>query len=176
MNYWYWLMRFFFYSAVKHRPSTKFKHQLISFAGVKSVGIVYDGTSSTDVLTAEKFADVFRQKNIQVEVLCFLPKEKNEIAKPNTFSSKQVGFSYMPKSETVDQFCNKKFDLLFALFLHENLPLEFVALTSNATCRVGIYHPEKTNCFELMIKPSDKATLEDYLNQAITLLNQVRND
>ncbi len=176
MNYWYQLMRFFFYSAVKHHPSTKFKHQLISFAEAKSVGIVYDGTAADDVSAVEKFAENFRQKNIQVETLAYLPKEKNTIAKPNTFSSKEVGITYKPTGEIVEQFCDKKMDVLFALFQHENLPLEFVALTAQATCRVGIYHPEKTNCFELMIKPSDKNSMEENLKQSITLLNQVKND
>jgi len=176
MNYWYRLMRFFFYSAVKNHPSIKYKHHLLSFASAKSIGIVYEGTSADDVMIIEKFVENFRQKNIQVATLIYLPKEKNAIPKPNTFSSKEVGITYKPNGEIVEQFCSKKLDVLFALFQHENLPLEFVALTANATCRVGLYHPKKTNCFELMIKPSDKNSIEENLNQSIALLNQVKND
>lgn len=176
MNYWYRLMRFFFYSAVKNHPSAKYKHQLLSFASAKSIGIVYDGTSAEDVSSVEKFVEGLRQKSIQVETLTYLPKEKNAIPKPNTFSGKEVGISYKPAGEIVEQFCSKKLDVLFALFQHENLPLEFVVLTSQAKCRVGLYHPEKTNCFELMIKPSDKNSIEENLNQSIALLNQVKND
>jgi|APTNR8051073442_1049403.scaffolds.fasta_scaffold63025_2 hypothetical protein len=176
MNYWYRLMRFFFYSAIKNHPSAKNKHRLLSLASVKTVGIVFDGTATSDVAVVENFANDLRSKNIQVETLYYLPKEKNAIAKPNSFSGKEVSITHKPQGAIVEQFCSKKTDILFALFQHENLPLEFVVLTANATCRVGLYSPEKTNCFELMIKPAATATLSDNIKQAITLLNQVNND
>ncbi len=174
MNQWYKLMRFFFYNALKNHPSRKINRSLVSLQNAKSIGVVYDGSKHENTLAVGKFVAELQAKNITVETLAFLPNEKSETPKAGTFSQKQIALNHLPKCETAEKFCTENFDILLALFMHETLPLEYVATTSKAKCRVGLYHPEKTNCFELMIQPSQGNNMSEWLHQAETLLNQIK--
>lgn len=175
MSWWYRLQRFFFYRALK-QLTPKVEHKFMTLSKSITMGIVFDGTAPADRDAVAQFVQQMQQQNIIVEVLTFLPDTKTELLPPNSFSAKQTGWNFVPNTNAVRDFTAKRFDILFALFKHENLPLEYVALTSNAVCRIGNYQLDKTNCFELMVKPEQGCHMDSCLKQAINLLNHIKND
>ncbi|TSA49937.1 MAG: hypothetical protein D4R43_03060 [Sphingobacteriales bacterium] len=65
----------------------------------------------------------------------------------------------------VDEFIDRKFDILINVSIKENLPLEYIAALSQASYRVGLYDPNKLYCNDLMIDLKGNKTLQKYIDQ-----------
>jgi hypothetical protein len=150
---------------------------LTNLRDAKTIGIIYDSTDSANDITISKFAEQLRKDGKTVEILGFVNDKKIEQKEGiEIFTKKNLNWTLIPTAENANSFAQKKFDLMFAAFITENLPLEYVVRISQAKWRVGCYSPAKTDFYEMMINRSGKTDLNYFLEQAVSFLNQIKYD
>ncbi|MCS6819532.1 MAG: hypothetical protein RMJ53_04125 [Chitinophagales bacterium] len=171
----YPIRKFFFRQALK--PVSAQNHHLLAWEDIHEVLLLlYDAEMSL----APEFQEVLKillaeKKN--VHTLAFVRKVSDE-AKflYDYFTSKDVKWNLVPDNALIRKFIQKKADLLIAFYPHENLTLDFIVHHSAAICRAGVYHPSKTQLFELMLKPQEAEhpiNLLQMLEQTMYYLNKV---
>lgn len=178
LQWWNKLKRYFYNRSLNEKTSiANTQRTVINLADAKSIGILYDSTTPDNDIIITKFAEQLRNSGKQVEILAYQHDTKtNHKADVQVFNKKGVNWYAAPVDERALRFAEKKFDLLFACFITENLPLEFISAISKARWRVGIYNKAKTNCYDMMINSGDKANVQYFITQATEFLKNIKYD
>jgi hypothetical protein len=113
----------------------------LSPSKAKTVAIIYDATPLENRKAIEQFAEKLRHMGKRITLLGFY----NLKEKPNTygrfFSQKEVDWRGIPKSTEVDTFLSETFDLMYALYMGDNLPLGYISTLCKARFKIGAYNP-----------------------------------
>ena len=125
------------------------------------------------IITVTKYAESLSQKNKEVSILSFQNNSEKENSDPRFFNQLNVNWFNIPSHEKIDNFHRKNLDILIGAFVNECLPLEYVAATSNARCRVGAFNDSKSNYFELMINTKKDDSLRYLLQQIDHFLHAI---
>lgn len=148
---------------------------LTNLSDAKSIGIIYDSTLPDNDIIITRFAEHLRQEGKQVEILGYINDTKTDHkADVSIFNKNHISWNLTPVDDRVEKFAGKNFDLLFAAFTGVNYPLEYIARISNAKWRVGTFHQQKTDYYELMINVGTKEGVDYFLEQATHYLNQIQ--
>ncbi len=178
MKYWETIIRFFYHRSLNAKlqvltPSRK----IISLSDAHTIGILYNSTQPDNDILITKFAEHLRTEGKAVEILGYINDTKTEHkADIKVFNKKGLTWFKIPTDDRALAFSEKKFDLLIACFMEENLPLEYLCCTSNARWRIGVYHPDKINCYDMMVNVGDRKEVPYFLDQAKEFLNKVTYD
>lgn len=178
MKWWDNLRNYFYQKNIAEKLSgVKVKRVITNLTDAKSVGIVYNSTNPDNDIIITKFAEELRKQAKTVDILGFVNDTKiDHKADILVFNKKNLTWTQTPKDERVENFASRNFDLLFAAFVEENLPLEYVVRTSQAKWRVGSFDEKKTDSYELMINLGGKNDLSYFLQQATQFLNKINYD
>ncbi len=150
---------------------------LTNLHDAKTIGIVYNSTNPDNDIIITKFTEHLRTEGKTVDILGFVDDKKiDHKADVLIFNTKNLSWNRTPDDERVEKFAAKNFDLLFAAFTEENFPLEYVARTSKAKWRLGIFDEKKTDYYDMMINMSGKSDLQHFLNQSTHFLNKIQYD
>ena len=121
------------------------KHQLQHHSHIiKSIGIVIDETyfKETSALIDQLVKIGFKEDKI--EVLHFLDKNKKNLASNKQYIfNKDISWSGIIKSESVNQFVNQNFDLLINYYDIEKPALLLISKKSKANFKVGFQSIDK---------------------------------
>lgn len=148
---------------------------LTNLHDAKSIGIIYNSTQPDNDIIITRFAEQLRQEGKQVEILGYINDSKTDHkADVSIINNNHLNWHLTPVDTRVEKFAEKQFDLLFAAFTGVNYPLEYIARISKAKWRVGTFHQQKTDYYELMINVGDKTEVSYFLEQAIHYLNQIQ--
>jgi hypothetical protein len=141
----------------------------------KSIGILYDSTNPDNDAVISKFAAMLRSKGKTVELLAFLDDKKVEHKEGIAlFNKKNLSWTGVPDDEKAQSFAAQPFDLLLGCFVEANPALEYIACTSKAKWRVGVYAAGKTECYDMMVNMSGHNDLQYLLDQAQHFLNEIK--
>ena len=153
------------------------KRVLTNLHDAKTVGIVYNSTNPDNDIIITKFAEHLRKEGKTVDILGFVDDKKiDHKADVLIFNPNNLSWYRTPSDERVEKFADKNFDLLLAAFTEENFPLEYVARTSKAKWRLGIFDEKKTDYYDMMINMSGKNDLQHFLEQSTHFLNKIQYD
>ena len=153
------------------------KRILTNLRNAKTVGIIYDSTNPDNDIIITKFAEHLRTEGKTVDILGFVDDKKiDHKADVLIFNTKNLNWTRTPDDERVEKFSDKNFDLLFAAFTSESFPLEYIARTSKAKWRLGIFDEKKTDYYDMMINMSGKNELQHFLEQSTHFLNKIQYD
>ena len=156
---------------VESLPKTP--REMINIGQAKRIGILFDASHAEDIITVTKYAESLSQKNKEVSILSFQNNSEKENSDPRFFDQLNVNWFNIPSHEKIDNFHRKNLDILIGAFVNECLPLEYVAATSNARCRVGAFNDSKSNYFELMINTKKDDSLRYLLQQIDHFLHAI---
>lgn len=149
-------------------------HATVTLASVKSVLILYDASNEEQTALVKKNMQLWQSRGVRVDVLGYISKVKKNTSLPlNYISSKQVNWLQIPSENIIDEYANKPFDLLLNFFTKNLLPLEYIAAVSKATCRIGMYKPDKAYCADFMISLKNENDLEELIQQTEHYLTQI---
>ncbi|MDB5282367.1 MAG: hypothetical protein JWO06_1442 [Bacteroidota bacterium] len=178
MKLWDDIRNYFYKRNLAERISgLKVKRNIINLDDSKSVGIIYDSTNPDNDIIITKFAEGLRKDGKTVDILGYVNDKKiDHKADILVFNKKNLSWTQVPDDTRVEQFAAKKFDLLLACFIGQNLPLEYVAAISNARWRLGVYAANKTEYYDMMINLGEKNNIQYLLDQAIYFLKQIKYD
>ncbi len=169
--------RDYFYKRKLAERHSKPERVITNLKDAASIGIVYDSTNLQNDAVISAFSENLRQQGKTVDVLGFVndnqTEQKSDII---VFNKKCLNWAMVPQHESVEKFAAKKFDLLIAAFPQENLPLEYVARISAAKWKVGAYHANKTDFYDIMINLGTRNELPYFLEQSTHFLNEIKYD
>jgi hypothetical protein len=151
-------------------------HRSVSLTDAETVCIFFDAADEDGMVLVKKLVKQLQQQSKQVEAVGYLPKEKKDTnISLNYFTNKSVSWGNVPDDKLVEEYAERKFDLLLNLYVSDIKPLEYLSAVSNATCRVGMFKEQKSFYCDMMLalKPGD--SLQTLIEQTETYLNQINS-
>lgn len=148
-------------------------NSIVNYHNAKTIGILYDGTLPEDRQRVKKYINRLREQGKQVTSLAYINSKKPvEDVTEDHFTPKQVDWLFRPDNNS-QEIANKKLDLLINLSTTRNLPLEYLAATSQARYRVGRYIEDKTYCYDLMVYLDAQKSVADLIREVDHLLTEI---
>jgi hypothetical protein len=156
------------------------KPNMFSFAKIKTVGIVFDATSTEDYEIVKRYVVYLREHLKKVKVIGFfstkeIPALTYSKLEYDFFSAKELNWLGKPGSTIVSNFIEEEYDLLIDLNIHDHFPLKYIAALSKAAFKVGKFDEEGFDIHDLMIDADNTKTVKYFLRQIdtyITMLNK----
>ena len=140
------------------------KPKVIRLSDTKKIALLFDAKSSNDIIKVKSLLKYFLNKNIDVDVLGFVEKNKMEdihlsSLHINYFNLKDLNFIGIPNSKKLKNFMSKKYDFLINLSLDNSFPTKYLAFKSISKFKIGVFlHGFKCGydfMFNLKIKSLD---------------------
>ncbi|GAO28742.1 DUF6913 domain-containing protein [Geofilum rubicundum] len=109
---------------------------------VATLGIIFDASKEDNQKQIKEFIKSWPIGDLQFSAIGFIPDHKieNNYISDKTwsfFSEKDCDFFMQPKTESIQQFCNNKLDLLLVLDTHYHFPIEWISSMSMAKFKAG---------------------------------------
>jgi len=164
----------FYHKHLEHElvDAVHVKKESISFEAAKKIGILFDATDIANYSVVRKFEAEYKKKNKSVELFGFInSKNPNAALYFKFFSRKDINWFYKPKSGLVDDFMNRKFDILINAYIEESKPLLYISTLSKASLRVGLYFPEYTDASDMMVTIKNESNLDNFFLEINQYLN-----
>lgn len=116
----------------------------------KTAAIIYDATKSEDSKVVEHFAERLRRQGKRVTLFAYYNTTKKIAEKGRFFTKKDVNWKGIPSGSEVNRFLSETFDVMYATFLGENLPLSYMSALCKAHFKIGYYNPQ-LDIYNLMV-------------------------
>lgn len=151
-----------------------------NFEKVKTVGIIFDATSTEDYEIVKRYVVYLREHLKKVKVMGFfstkeIPTLTYSKLEYDFFSMKELNWMGTPNSVVIRNFINEEYDLLIDLNIHDHFPLKYIAALSKAKFKVGKFNENETEIHDMMIDADGTKTVKYFLRQIdtyITMLNK----
>jgi hypothetical protein len=137
----------------------------------KTIALVFDATKNDTRKIVESFAQKLRNKGKKVTLFAYINIKEKPSMPFKFFNKKEVNWFGIPKGETVQQFLNDTFDMLYCLFNGENLPLEYIGALAQAHFKVGPYTHDLIR-YDLMIDTQND-DLQEFIHQIEFYLTKI---
>lgn len=129
----------------------------------------------------EEFIKSLNELNIKVKVASytdqkiiphyFIPKLLQDIV-----TIKDINWYYQPVKAFVKDFLEEEFDILIDLSLHEQIPLQYLAVSSKAGLKIGRFDESNQEYYDLMIDIPTDAPIEYFISQVMHYLNKINTE
>ncbi len=155
--------------------------QVVPFSEAKEIGILYDATEDKDYELIKNYVRDMRSLSKEVIALGYFNKKEL----PNTrfmklgldfFSQKALNWRMKPNHPIVNNFINRKFDILICLNVERSIPLQYVSSLTNASFKIGRFDRIDYAIYDFMIKTDGQTTLKQMIDQVNHYLNLIKNE
>lgn len=170
-------IRSYFFEAHLNQKLSQIKtnRTSVEFEMAESIGILFDATDPSNRNKVLAYAQNMINNGKKVNLLGFVKNKQKDL----TFSFKyftlnEVSWKMIPNSTEINQFMNKKFDILINLYFGKNNPIEYISALSKANLRVGPFS-ENSNCFDLMIDLPNNKGIDHLIKQVDFFLNRINS-
>ncbi|MBI5220147.1 MAG: hypothetical protein HY958_14560 [Bacteroidia bacterium] len=149
-----------------------------NFESAKNVGLICNAQDQKIYDQAKRFAVFLTSYNVNVTAIGFIEGDAVLDAfsyqKGFGFISKQ-SFNWLgfPRGDVVDDFLNKKLDILINLIIEDSLPVDFLVSLSRAKFKVGRMNT-KNDYYDLTIDISKNYRLEYFIDQVKHYLTVIK--
>ena len=149
----------------------------VNFEKAKTFGIVFTTADLAEVKAMQAFCKTLEKAGKKVEILGYAGKvDKNTTIDLPHFTRKDLNWHLTPKTEAISSFIKKDFDILVNFHAGTCRPLEYIAACSHAHCRVGRYHPDQTQCYDLMVTLKENESHKAYSDMVFQYLKMINKD
>ena len=144
------------------------------------VGILFDSSEKSNYNIVYKYIKQLQDQNKRVKALGFV----NDVKIPHYchprlsfdyLTLSDLNWYYIPNSKFVNDFMNSEFDILINFDIEDNMHLRYVAGTSIAKFKVGIFGEQNDKVYDLMIKTKDDAGVKEYIQEISHYLNLLKS-
>jgi hypothetical protein len=152
-----------------------------SLESAQYVALLYNLLDEDTYKKVEEFIKSLNEKNIKVKVACytdqkivphyFIPKLLQDI-----ITSKDVNWYYQPVKPFVKDFLEEEFDILIDLSLNEQIPLQYLSVSSKAGLKIGRFDEKNQEYYDLMIDMPADAPIEYFISQVVHYLNKINTE
>jgi hypothetical protein len=106
----------------------------------KKIAIIFDATPLDNRKKIEVFAQKLKNAGKQVTLFAYLNDKTKQGLPFRFFNKKDLTWQGIPKGFEVERFLAESFDLLYAFYIGENLPLEYIGALTKAHFKIGAYN------------------------------------
>lgn len=143
----------------------------------KTIGISFTVNNQDELEKIRKILKRLAERNIQTYALGYIPvKKPNDFYLSqksfNFFSDSDLDISLIPKSESVKEFIDTKFDILIDFGSEGYFPMNYMINVSKAAFKVGWFGNNQP--FDLMLNIDKKAGVEYYFDQVLHYLEKIK--
>ncbi|WP_342265560.1 DUF6913 domain-containing protein [Cardinium endosymbiont of Philonthus spinipes] len=169
--------KFFVLGIVARYASKQHKALARSNVGLNkatTIGVLYSYESPAKHEVVQRLIRDLKNLDKQVSVLCYITGKDRMHASSNlryAFGHKAITILGKVKSDRIKKFIETPFDYMFHVDLTTNPLLDYIVAKHPAKCRVGHFDPMRKNLFEVMVKVSRTAPVEDMKRLAGQMLH-----
>ncbi len=148
-----------------------------NYANSRFIGIWFDASNREQYTVIDAFARKLTAQGKKVDLLAYVGAvKKSEVIKFEHLEPKEISWAGVPNANAIENWADKPYDLLLCLHPTSCRPLEYLAMLSKATCRVGRYSEDTVECYDLMVSLGDSKDLEAMINQVDKILTQINKN
>jgi len=145
------------------------KQRFVNLNNAQNVGVIFDATHQSLVLTSNKFIESLQQEGKKVTGLGYVDTKQaigyfDEYKHLDFFWINDCNWFCKPKSVVVTDFCNSKFDLLIDLTSANIIQLKYIIGISQAQLKIGRDVINK-NLYDFILKIGEDKKLSYYIEQ-----------
>jgi hypothetical protein len=142
------------------------------FTRVKTVGITFNaGEIDQDVLLT--FTNDLKNRDKDVTMLAFFAQKQDPSPQEfGYFTLGHLSFSGIPKSDVVEQFISREFDVLINMDYNAHPALNYVCAASRALFKIGPATGHARH-YDLMIDMQDRFDLDNYIREIRKTFNLI---
>jgi len=172
------IKNYFYQSSIKEAAKVlnKISREMINLNAAKSIGILYDASTASNIMAVTQFADKLKALDKEVYILAYVNNHVKENLNPVFFNKTDVNWANIPHGDKITTFQKRNLDILITALTKECLPIEYLAATSKAKFRVGSFSKNKINFYELMINTKENQQLEYLIQQIFHFLNVINKN
>lgn len=141
----------------------------------KTVGILFDASSTENINAINQLAEDLRNAGKKVRMLAFFNDKLPHEGLPYPhFNLKEVNWFHIPKKEVaaVYDFMKQPFDIMYSIYLRELLVLDYISSLSKGQFKTGVvseFHRE----MDLGVDMNGNTDVKLLLNQINFYLNKI---
>lgn len=102
------------------------------------IGILVDELAIDSMSKLDKIISDWQGKGKKVEKLAYVDTKELPEESVNQFCNKDLNWFQAPKSELIDEFCKKNFDILITLNPEHRKFINYINAVSNAKFKIGL--------------------------------------
>lgn len=167
MKIWQKIKSYFYHRFLRNKTAFAAINRLpTNYERARNIAIILEATDENYRAAAIKYAEALRKDGKNVDIRGFantaVPVENYPF---KTWNSKQLAWSGQLSEEAAGQFWNTQYDYLINLNPFPCVPLETVAALSRAHLRVGAYHEESTDFYDVMVDINGSRDIQQLIGQ-----------
>ena len=170
-------IRSYFFEAHLNQKLSQIKinRTSVEFDMAETIGILFDATEASNRIKVEAYAQKMIKNGKKVSLLGFVKNKQKDLSFPfKYFTLNEVNWKMIPESSEINQYMNKRFDILINLYLGSNIQIEYISALSKANLRVGPFS-ENPNSFDLMIDIPNNKGIDHLIKQIDFFLNRINS-
>jgi hypothetical protein len=144
----------------------------------KDIAVLMDVSEGLDTPVNKAAQNLINQlKGLKktVRVLAYSSDNKNpEFSDFICFCKKDTNWALVPKGNSISEFLSGKYDILFAYYLNDSKPLDFILNATSAQLKAGYYQVEKSETLDVMVH-NPKNSFEKGNEQLLELLTKLNS-
>jgi hypothetical protein len=152
-----------------------------NFDTARTVGIIFNATQLENFTHVKEFLNTLRDKDLEIYAIGYVDKKEIDdqlvIRKNfNFFCRTDLAWNYLPTATFVNEFIDKKLDILIDLSITGNyFPLHYIAAVSHAAFKIGRYNADKKkqHIYDLMLDISKQPEIGYLIEQVKYYLNMI---
>jgi hypothetical protein len=149
--------------------------EFIKITEAKKIGLVFDATDKEVFEVIRKFIQQVKEYSKGIHAIGYIDEKitpnysyiKTDI---DLFNKKELKKLYQPQSPYIKTFMEDEKDILIDANIHDKLPLKFIAASSKAKCKVGMYTTSNESMYDVCLATTPEQGLEFYLQQSLKYL------
>ncbi len=160
---------------------TKRQLHMSNLKHAKYIGIVFNNMSDNDFSLVKSLENEYKAQQKKVEILGFCNDKNtytNAIGDLKHCYTNLKGFNwfFQPKATEINEFINKKFDILINLYPENEFPVDYIIQASKASFKVGSLQMNQ-EIHDMIIDNSKKMNDTKYLSDQINYyLNMIETN
>ncbi len=143
----------------------------------RSVGILYDATSESQIKQVKPFVDYFFNLKKEVKALGYVNSKQLSFhhtpkLQYDFFYQKDLNWYYKPQNYIIDNFVKKEYDILINLCDSNCIPVKYLVANSIAHFKIG-QHEEGYEIYDLMISLKENKGMEKLMHEIKHYINLI---
>jgi len=173
--------RFFGLRQLRSEVQAARKARVSNFGSAKSVALLYQEKGESFFILVKQYVEYLKSEHGIREVMAFayiddkkaVPHWQVHKLKYDYFTKGETTWRQEPSGDAFKLFVDKPYDILIDLERQPALPLQFCMARSKATFKVGHYHAEREELYDLMFKTDERDTFDAYISQLNHYLKRI---
>ncbi|HIN39015.1 MAG TPA: hypothetical protein EYM84_01935 [Flavobacteriales bacterium] len=154
------------------------KVNVVNLAQAKTIGMTYNATNRQDYELVKKFTKYLKEKGKSVISLGYIDSKdpgllRNTQLDYRFFTKKDLNWYFKPNCLEVNNFLERRFDILLDLGIEYCFPLKYICGLSKAGFKVGPSDNNAKEFYDMMIDVGKNKTLENFLKNVDVYINMV---